>query len=277
MLNIGCHLSASGGFINMAKMAQSIGANTFQYFTRNPRGGKAKDISKDDIDSFLEMSEKCGFAPIVAHAPYTLNLCSHKENIRAFSENTFIDDLSRTEFIPNSFYNFHPGSHTGQGVQVGIQQIADCLNRALRPEQTTIILLETMAGKGSEIGGKFEELKAIIDKVELKTKIGVCFDTCHVFDAGYDIVNNLECVLKEFDKIIGLEKIKAVHLNDSKNSCGSKKDRHEQIGKGQIGISALQAVINHPALSNLPFILETPQEDIFGYANEIELLKSLKN
>ncbi len=277
MLNIGCHLSASGGFINMAKMAQSIGANTFQYFTRNPRGGKAKDINQDDISGFLEIYNKCGFAPIIAHAPYTLNLCSHKENIRTFSENTFIDDIARTEFIPNSFYNFHPGSHTGQGVQVGIQQIADCLNRALSPTQTTTILLETMAGKGSEIGGKFEELKAIIDKVELKTKIGVCFDTCHVFDAGYDIVNNLDGVLKEFDEIIGIEKIKAVHLNDSKNSCGSKKDRHDQIGKGKIGILALQAVINHPALSNLPFILETPQEDIFGYANEIALLKSLKN
>lgn len=274
MINIGCHLSSSGGFTSMFNRAIEIGANTFQYFTRNPRGGVAKEINKEDIDNFLELSFQNNFSKIIAHAPYTLNLCSSKEYIRNFSKNIFADDLLRVESVPNSLYNFHPGSHTGQGVKVGISQISGALNEIIKPNQTTIVLLETMAGKGSEIGGNFKELKQIIDNVDIKDKIGVCFDTCHVFDAGYDIVNDLDGVLKEFDDIIGIDMIKAVHLNDSKNVCGSKKDRHEKIGQGNIGIDVISSVVNHPYLKNLPFILETPQEDLKGYADEISLIKS---
>lgn len=258
----------------MANRAIEIGANTFQYFTRNPRGGVAKEISKEDIDSFLKLSSQNNFSKIIAHAPYTLNLCSVKESIRNFSKNILTDDISRVESVPNSLYNLHPGSHTGQGAEVGISQIAKALNEVIKPNQTTTVLLETMAGKGSEIGGTFEELKQIIDRVDLPDKIGVCFDTCHVFDAGYDIVNNLEGILEQFDKIIGIEMIKAVHLNDSKNICGSKKDRHEKIGQGNIGIDVISSIINHPYLKNLPFILETPHEDLQGYAEEIKLIKS---
>lgn len=274
MINIGCHLSSAGGYTSMANRAIEIGANTFQYFTRNPRGGVAKEISKEDIDSFLKLSIQNNFSKIIAHAPYTLNLCSAKESIRNFSKNILADDISRVESVPNSLYNLHPGSHTGQGAEVGISQIAKALNEVIKPNQTTTVLLETMTGKGSEIGGNFKELKQIIDNVDVKDKIGICFDTCHVFDAGYDIVNDLDGVLKEFDSIIGIDMIKAVHLNDSKNICGSKKDRHEKIGQGNIGIDVISSIINHPYLKNLPFILETPQEDLQGYADEISLIKS---
>lgn len=275
MIKIGCHLSSAGGFTVMAQSALQIGANTFQYFTRNPRGGAAKAINKNDVEKFLSIAVQNKFAPIVAHAPYTLNICSSANHIREFSKNIFADDLLRTEFIPHSYYNFHPGSHTGQGIDAGIGQIADVLNAVLKPEQTTTVLLETMTGKGSEIGGTFEEIKKIIDKVELKDKLGVCLDTCHVFDGGYDIKDNLEGVLEDFNNIIGIENLKVIHLNDSKNSCGSRKDRHEQIGKGSLGLQTMEKIINHPALKNLPFILETPQESLAGYAEEIALLKKL--
>ena len=276
MLKIGCHLSSSGGFKAMALSAKEIGANTFQYFTRNPRGCVAKPIEKEDLNEFLKIYKEENFAPIVAHCPYTLNLCSAKENIRSFSKSVFKDDITRTDLIPGSFYNFHPGSHTGQGAEMGIKQICDALNDIITKEQKTTILLETMAGKGSEIGGKFEELKKIIDNININEKIGVCLDTYHVFDGGYDIVSNLEGVIEEFDKIIGLERLHVIHLNDSKNTLGSKKDRHELIGKGNIGIKAIEKIINHSKLKNLVFILETPQETLDGYAKEIETLKSLR-
>ena len=276
MLKIGCHLSSAGGFKAMALSAKEIGANTFQYFTRNPRGCVAKPIEKEDLNEFLKIYKEENFAPIVAHCPYTLNLCSAKENIRSFSKSVFKDDITRTDLIPGSFYNFHPGSHTGQGAEMGIKQICDALNDIITKEQKTTILLETMAGKGSEIGGKFEELKKIIDNININEKIGVCLDTCHVFDGGYDIVSNLEGVIEEFDKIIGLERLHVIHLNDSKNTLGSKKDRHELIGKGNIGIKAIEKIINHSKLKNLVFILETPQETLDGYAKEIETLKSLR-
>ena len=276
MLNIGCHLSSTSGFKAMAMAAKEIGANTFQYFTRNPRGCVAKPIDRKDIDEFLKIYEKENFAPIVAHCPYTLNLCSAKENIRDFSKSVFKDDITRTNLIPGSFYNFHPGSHTGQGMEIGIQQICDALNDIITSEQKTTILLETMAGKGSEIGGKFDELRKIIDNINIDEKIGVCLDTCHVFDGGYDIVSNLEGVIEEFDKIIGLNRLHVIHLNDSKNILGSKKDRHEMIGKGNIGVEAIEKIINHEKLKDLVFILETPQESLGGYAKEIEMLKSLK-
>ncbi len=275
MIKIGCHLSSVGGFTAMARTALEIGANTFQYFTRNPRGGAAKAIDKDDVGNFLNIAAQHKFAPIVAHAPYTLNICSSAEHIRKFSKNIFTDDILRTEFTPNSYYNFHPGSHTGQGTDVGIDQIADALNSVLKPEQTTTVLLETMTGKGSEVGGTFEEIKKIIDKTELKNKLGVCLDTCHVFDGGYDIKSNLEEVLADFDRIIGITNLKLIHLNDTKNICGSKKDRHEQIGKGNLGLETIEKIINHPILKNLPFILETPHESLAGYAEEIALLKKL--
>lgn len=257
----------------MAETALNIGANTFQYFTRNPRGGSAKEPDKKDIEEFLKIFKEKNFAPIVAHAPYTMNLCSKAEHIRDFSKNIFEDDLKRTELIPGSFYNFHPGSHTGQGMEAGIIQISETLNKVLDVNQKTTVLLETMAGKGSEIGGRFEELRLIMNNVELKEKVGVCLDTCHVFDGGYDIVNNLEGVLEEFDKIVGIKKLRAVHINDSKNILSSKKDRHERIGHGKIGLDALTKIINHPYLKNLPFILETPQESLEGYKEEIALLK----
>ena len=275
MINIGCHLSSVNGFTAMAENAMKIGANTFQYFTRNPRGGAARAVDQNDIENFISVAKREKFAQIIAHAPYTLNLCSAERHVRSFSKNIFKDDLLRMELVPHSYYNFHPGSHTGQGLDAGIEQIADVLNSVLKPEQTTIVLLETMTGKGSEIGGTFEEIKRIIDEIDLRDNVGVCLDTCHIFDGGYDIKNNLEGVLEEFDKVIGLKNLKAVHLNDSKNPCGSKKDRHEKIGEGTIGLEAMAKIINHPTLKNLPFILETPHESLEGYAKEIKTLKDL--
>ncbi len=274
MFIIGAHLSSSKGYTAMLRQAQEIGANTFQFFTRNPRGGKAKDIDCSDIEEFLKLKESENFPVILAHAPYTLNCCSDKEEVRQFAVNTFADDLKRMEYTPGQLYNFHPGSHVGQGAKKGIELIAGALNSVLYSEMTTTVLLETMAGKGTEIGRNFQELKEIIDKTELSDKLGVCLDTCHVFDGGYDIVNDLDGVLEEFDKIIGLSRLKAVHLNDSKNPMGSHKDRHEKIGQGNIGADAMARIINHPALKDLPFYLETPN-DIRGYAEEIKLLKTL--
>lgn len=273
MLNIGCHLSVSNGFENMGKQAIELGGNTFQFFTRNPRGGKAKDINKKDTYALLILMENNNFSKILAHAPYTLNPCSANERARQFAFEAMADDLKRMEYIPNNMYNFHPGSHVGQGVDKGIELIAEVLNEIIREDMSTTVLLETMAGKGSEIGSKFEELKAIIDRVELDDKLGVCLDTCHVFDAGYDIKDNLEGVLESFDKIIGLSRLKALHLNDSKNPLGSHKDRHEKIGKGYIGLEAFRNIVTHPALKELPCFLETPNE-LEGYAEEIALLKS---
>lgn len=274
MLNIGCHLSISNGFEAIGKQAIEIGANTFQFFTRNPRGGSARKIEQTDVDALKLIMRENGFSQILAHAPYTMNLCSAKPETREFALNTLKDDLQRMEYLPDNLYNFHPGSHTGQGVENGTEQIISALNEAMFPEMHTTVLLETMAGKGTEIGGKFEELSAIIDGVENKDKIGVCLDTCHVFDAGYDIVNDLDGVLEKFDRIIGLDRLKAVHLNDSMNYLGCHKDRHQKIGEGAIGIDAFRRIINHPALKNLPFLLETPNE-IEGYACEISLLKSM--
>ena len=276
MFTIGCHLSASKGYLAMAKQAVSIGANTFQFFTRNPRGGKAKEINEDDVKAFLEYSKEHGINKILAHSPYTLNACSADSGIREFAKNTMADDLKRMEYTPGNYYNFHPGSHVGQGVEVGIDFIAEMLNEILTKEQTTTVLLETMSGKGSEVGRNFEELKAIIDKVKLKDKLGVCLDTCHIWDGGYDVVNNFDGVLDEFDKIIGLEKLKAIHLNDSKNDLASHKDRHEKIGEGKIGLEAISKIINNDRIKNLPFYLETPNE-IEGYEKEIQLLKKIKN
>ena len=274
MLNIGCHLSASKGYTHMAKEAISIGGNTFQFFTRNPRGGKAKEVDPKDVESFLNISKENGFAKILAHAPYTINVCSADEGIRKFGKDTMKDDLEKLEFVPGNMYNFHPGSHVGQGTDEGIRLIIEALNEILWKEQSTTVLLETMAGKGSEVARSFEQLKRIIDGVELKEKLGVCLDTCHVYDAGYDIVNNLDKVLDEFDKVIGLDRLKAIHINDSKNTFESHKDRHEKIGEGSIGIEAFKRIINHPKLRDLPFYLETPNE-LDGYEKEIALLKSL--
>ena len=274
MLNIGCHLSSSKGFENMGKEALRIGANTFQFFSRNPRGSKAKAIDEEDIKRFLELAKENKFTKILAHAPYTLNACSADEKSRIFAFETMQDDLKRMEYIPGNLYNFHPGSHVKQGVEIGINFIADMLNNILWEDQSTTVLLETMAGKGTEVGRSFEEIAEIISKVNLKEKMGVCLDTCHVYDAGYDIVNNLEHVLDKFDEIIGLDRLKAIHLNDSKNPFESHKDRHETIGNGSIGIEAITRIINHPKLRNLPFFLETPNE-LQGYKTEIELLKRL--
>lgn len=273
MLYIGCHLSASKGFLAMGKQAVKLGANTFQFFTRNPRGGAAKAIDEKDIEAYLEFAEENGIGTIVAHAPYTLNACAATPEIRKFARETMADDLRRMEYIPGNVYNFHPGSHVKQGVEAGIEYIAEMLNEILTKDMTTTVLLETMAGKGSEIGRTFEELKMIMDKVELSEKLGVCLDTCHIFDGGYDIVNDLDGVIKNFDEVIGLERLKAIHLNDSKNIMGSHKDRHEKIGEGNIGSEALIKVINHPAFTNLPINLETPNE-LDGYAKEIEFLKA---
>lgn len=273
MLNIGCHLSGSKGFYNMGKEALSIGANTFQFFTRNPRGGKAKDIDKSDADKLIKLMQENRFSKILAHAPYTLNACSKDESIRKFALEIMKDDLNRMEYIPNNLYNFHPGSHVKQGVEVGIELIAELLNKVLKKEQTTKVLLETMAGKGTEIGRNFEEIAQIISKVELKEHIGVCLDTCHIYDAGYNIVDDLDHVIEEFDKIIGLNRLCAIHLNDSKNPFKSHKDRHEKIGKGNIGIDTIIKIINHQKFKDLPFYLETPNE-LDGYAREIETLRS---
>lgn len=272
---IGCHLSVSKGFLPMGKDALKIGANTMQFFTRNPRGGKAKDIDENDIKSFLSFCSDNGITSFLAHAPYTLNPCSANEDTRRFAEETMADDLKRLEMLGGCMYNFHPGSHTGQGVETGIEQISATLNEVITPEQSTVVLLETMAGKGSEVGRSFEEIRAIIDKVEIKEKIGVCLDTCHVHDAGYDIVDNLDSVIDEFDKTVGLGYLRAIHINDSLNPCGAHKDRHAKIGEGYIGTAAFERIINHPALKALPFYLETPNE-LPGYAEEIALLKSLR-
>lgn len=275
MITLGAHLSASKGFVNMYETALSIGANTFQFFTRNPRGGKAKDIDKADIDEFLKLvNANDSFGTVLAHAPYTLNACSAKADVRTFALETFKDDIARMELIPNQLYNFHPGSHVGQGEEKGIEQIAEILNEVIFEDMTTTVLLETMAGKGSEIGKTFEELNEIIKRVEQSDKVGVCLDTCHVHDGGYDIVNSLDEVLEQFDKVIGIDRLKALHLNDSKNPIGAHKDRHEKIGEGYIGINAFEKIVNHPVLSTLPMFLETPNE-LDGYAKEIELLRSL--
>lgn len=273
MLNIGCHLSVSKGFSHIAKEAVSINANTFQFFTRNPQGGKAKDWDITDIENYKKTAAEHHFAPIVAHAPYTLNPCSDNPQTREFAQMVFAQDLSKLSLIPDAYYNFHPGSHVGQGTQQGINMIIDLLNNILKPEFSNMVLLETMSGKGSEIGKTFEELSEIISGVKLKEKLGVCMDTCHVFAAGYDIVHNLDKVLADFDKIIGIEKLKAVHLNDSLMPFASHKDRHAKIGEGEIGAKALTEFVNNPYIKNLPIILETPNE-IDGYAREIQFLRS---
>jgi len=275
MLTIGCHLSASEGFLAMGKTALSIGANTFQFFTRNPRGSKAKAIDPDDAAAFLALAQANGFGRLVAHAPYTINPCSKTERTREFARMTLADDLKRMEYLPGNYYNFHPGSHTEQGMEVGVSQIAETLNAILKPEQHTTVLLETMSGKGSEVGGRFEELREILDRVALNTQMGVCMDTCHISDAGYDIAGDIDGVLTEFDCVIGLERLKAVHINDSMNPLGAHKDRHARIGEGYLGEAAFGRIINHPALRDLPFILETPN-DLAGYAREIGRLKELR-
>ena len=274
MFTIGCHLSSSKGYLNMAETAVSINANTFQFFTRNPRGGAAKPIDENDIKEFLEYSKEHGIEKILAHAPYTLNACAADPSIREFARNTMADDIRRMEYTPNQLYNFHPGSHVKQGAEVGIQLICEHLNEVLYPEMTTTVLLETMSGKGSEVGRSFEEIRKIIDGTELSDKLGVCLDTCHVYDAGYDVVNNLDDVLDEFDRIIGIDRLKAIHINDSKNPFESHKDRHEVIGGGFIGIEAFERIINHKSLRDLPFFLETPNE-LDGYQKEIEVLRGL--
>lgn len=272
MLHIGCHLSASRGFAAMGRQALELEADTFQFFTRNPRGSRAKDLDPADAAALRELLTAHRFAPLIAHAPYTLNLCGAEEKNRRFAQETMADDLSRLEHLPGQYYNFHPGSHVGQGIDAGIALIADGLNAILRPDQSTTVLLETMAGKGTEVGGRFEELRAILDRVELGEKMGVCLDTCHVSDAGYDLIGDLDGVLTEFDRVIGLSRLKAIHLNDSKNPVGARKDRHACIGEGCIGLEALTRVVRHPALRELPFCLETPNE-LPGYAREIALMR----
>lgn len=275
MFQIGCHISSAGGYLAMGERAVALGANTFAFFTRNPRGGAAKAIAPDDVAAFHALCAAHGIERLVAHAPYTLNPCGEKPHVQAFARTAFADDLQRMEHTPGQCYNFHPGSHVGQGVDVGIAKIADVLNEVLFPDMRTTVLLETMAGKGSEIGGCFEELRAILNRVELSGKLGVCLDTCHVWDAGYDIVGDLDGVLSEFDRVIGLERLKAVHLNNSLNDRGSHKDRHARITEGRIPLDAIVRIIRHPALDGLPFILETPNDDA-GYAQEIALLRELQ-
>lgn len=272
MLYIGNHASSSKGYAAMGRQMVKNGGNTLAFFTRNPRGGKAKELNLKDVEKFLAIAEENHFGKIVAHAPYTMNACAAKEDLRDFAREIMADDMKRMEATPGNYYNFHPGSHVGQGVEIGIQKIAEILNDVLTEEQSTIVLLETMAGKGSEVGGRFEEIREIINLVEKKEKLGVCLDTCHVWDAGYDIVNHLDEVLEEFDRIIGLSNLKAIHLNDSMNGLGSHKDRHAKIGEGEIGLEALSAVTRHPALKGIPFILETPNDDA-GWTEEIALLR----
>lgn len=272
MFTIGCHLSSAAGFYHMGKEAIGIGANTFQFFTRNPRGSKAKAIDQKDVERFHVFCRENGIERILAHAPYTLNACSKDPHVREFALETMADDLVRMEYVPGNCYNFHPGSHVGQGAEEGIRLIADTLNQILKPEQTTTVLLETMSGKGSEVGRSFEEIRAILDRVELQEHMGVCLDTCHVYDAGYDIVNDLDGVLEQFDRMIGLSRLRAIHMNDSKNPFSSHKDRHEKIGQGSIGAEAMIRIINHPALRGIPVYLETPNE-LDGYAEEIRFLK----
>ena len=274
MLTIGCHLSSAKGYEAMAKEAEKIQANTFQFFTRNPRGGNAKEIKEEDVRAYGERARKQGITRILAHAPYTLNACSEKESVRDFAFRAMKEDMERMEYTPGNCYNFHPGSHVGQGVETGITLISELLNEILTPSQTTTVLLETMAGKGSEVGRNFEELREILDRVTLSEKMGVCLDTCHVYDSGYDIVGDLDGVLTEFDRVIGLDKLKAIHLNDSMYGFESHKDRHARIGEGKIGLEAIARIINHPALRHLPFYLETPN-DLEGYAREISMLKEL--
>lgn len=274
MLTIGCHLSSAKGYEAMAKEAEKIQANTFQFFTRNPRGGNAKEIKEEDVRAYGERARKQGITRILAHAPYTLNACSEKESVRDFAFRAMKEDMERMEYTPGNCYNFHPGSHVGQGVETGITLISELLNEILTPSQTTTVLLETMAGKGSEVGRNFEELREILDRVTLSEKMGVCLDTCHVYDSGYDIVGDLDGVLTEFDRVIGLDKLKAIHLNDSMYGFESHKDRHARIGEGKIGLEAITRSINHPALRHLPFYLETPN-DLEGYAREISMLKEL--
>ena len=272
MLYIGNHTSSSKGYAAMAQQMIKNGGTTFAFFTRNPRGGKAKEINPADVEKFLQLAKEHHFGKIVAHAPYTLNACAAKEELRTFARETMADDLKRMEFTPGNYYNFHPGSHVGQGAEAGIAMIAEVLNDVLTDGQTTTVLLETMSGKGSEIGRNFQELRAIMELVEKKDKIGVCMDTCHVWDGGYDIVNDLDRVLKEFDDVIGLSNLKAIHLNDSMNGLGSHKDRHEKIGEGHIGLEALVRIVKHPLLKGIPFILETPNDDE-GWTKEISLLR----
>lgn len=275
MLRIGCHLSSSKGFLHMGKEAAEIGANTFQFFTRNPRGSKAKEIDEKDVEKYHVFAKEHGISQILAHAPYTLNPCSKDAHTREFALMTMEDDLKRMEYVPGNCYNFHPGSHVGQGAEEGIKMIAETLNRILKKEQHTTVLLETMAGKGTEVGRNFEELRAILDRVELKEHMGVCLDTCHVYDAGYDIVNHLDQVLDEFDSIIGVERLRAIHMNDSKNPYASHKDRHEKIGEGSLGVKTFETMVNHPKLQGIPIYLETPNE-LDGYAKEIKMLKKLE-
>lgn len=275
MLYLGCHLSASGGYAAMCRTARSIGANTFQFFTRNPRGGAAKAIDPADAQTLVHAQETGELGQVVAHAPYTVNPCSAEEKTREFAVQTLADDLRRLELTPGNYYNFHPGSHVGQGVEAGVAWIAAALNKVMFDGQQTTVLLETMSGKGSEVGSRFEELREIIDRVALSDKLGVCLDTCHVSDAGYDIADDLDGVLTEFDRVIGLERLKAVHINDSLNPRGAHKDRHARIGEGCLGAEALGRVVRHPALQGLPFVLETPNE-LAGYAREIALLKALR-
>ena len=272
MLYIGNHTSSSKGYLAMGKQTLANGGNTFAFFTRNPRGGKAKEIDPQDVQKFLQLSQENHFGKLVAHAPYTMNCAAAKENLRDFARETMADDLKRLELTPGNYYNFHPGSHVGQGAETGIYKIAEILNEVLAERQSTTVLLETMSGKGSEVGRNFEELREIIDRVEQKDKLGVCLDTCHVWDGGYDIVNNLDGVFAEFDRVIGLDRLKAIHLNDSMNGLGSHKDRHAKIGEGEIGLEALVRVIRHPVTKGIPFILETPNDDD-GWAREIALLR----
>ena len=274
MFRIGCHISASGGYEAMGHRIDALGGNTFAFFTRNPRGGAAKDIDPEDVKRFLAFCKEKDIDRLVAHAPYTLNPCAEKENVRQFALTAFADDLQRMEYTPGQYYNFHPGSHVGQGTDVGIEKIAEVLNTVMFPDMTTTVLLETMAGKGSEVGGRFEELRAIIDRVKLSDRLGVCFDTCHVWDGGYDVVNDLDGVLAEFDRIVGLDRIKAVHLNNSLNDTDSHKDRHAKLTEGRMPLEAVKRFVTHPVLEKLPFILETPNDDA-GYAAEIALVREL--
>ncbi len=274
MFRIGCHISASGGYEAMGHRIDALGGNTFAFFTRNPRGGAAKDIDPEDVKRFLAFCKEKDIDRLVAHAPYTLNPCAEKENVRQFALTAFADDLQRMEYTPGQYYNFHPGSHVGQGTDVGIEKIAEVLNTVMFPDMTTTVLLETMAGKGSEVGGRFEELRAIIDRVQLSDKLGVCFDTCHVWDGGYDVVNDLDGVLAEFDRIVGLDRIKAVHLNNSLNDTDSHKDRHAKLTEGRMPLEAVKRFVTHPVLEKLPFILETPNDEA-GYAAEIALVREL--
>ena len=272
MIYIGCHLSVTDGFEAMGKTMIEFGGNTFAFFTRNPRGGKTKEITAEDAGALRKLLNKNAFGPLVAHGSYTMNLCSAKPETRQNGFEMLAQDLQRMELIPGNLYNFHPGAHTGQGIQTGITQIANALNQLLKPEMNTTVLLETMAGKGSEVGGTFEELAEIIARVECREKLGVCFDTCHTWDAGYDLVNYFDGVLKHFDDVIGLNRLKAIHFNDSKNPCGSHKDRHEKLGQGFIGMEAMKRIAQHPLLQGLPFILETPNDDE-GYMEEIQTVK----